>query len=72
MFRVLEKRTSFPLSEGCCSRTGMTATWAPSERVFSQAGKLYSEKCDNLFVWIFAFSCLWEWIYNWTWIEVWL
>jgi len=37
---------------------GMTATSSPSERVFSHAGELYSEKRANLGVRIFAILML--------------
>jgi len=52
-FRVVEKRKSFPLSEGCCSRTGYDSEIG-SVGVFSHAGKLYSKKRANLGIRIIA------------------
>jgi len=50
----------------------MTATSAPSERVFSHAGELYSKKRANLGIWMFAILMLMVMNphlgMNWTWI----
>ena len=49
---------------------GMTVTSAPSERVFSHVSELYSAKDTNLGEESLLFSCLWEWIHIWSWIEL--
>jgi len=48
----------------------MTATSAPSERVFSHIGELYSAKGTNLGEESLLFSCLWESIHIWSWIAL--
>jgi len=58
-FRVFEKRTLFPSTAGCCSKThGTTATSAPSEWAFSHVVELCSAKCAILGVVIFAILML--------------
>jgi len=49
---------------------GVTATSALSKWVFSHVGKLYSAKGTNLGEECLLFSCLWEWIHIWSWIEL--
>ena len=44
--------------EAAAQELGMTATWAPSERVCSYADELYSKKRANLAVRIFSILML--------------